>query len=874
MTSADNLRAFKRDGRIVIVGASLAGLRAAEALRDEGFTGSLTMIGDELGEPYDRPPLSKQVLTGWVPADGTTLPRRRGIDAQWLLGVPASGLDLATNHVHLADGREVPFDRVLISTGVRARPWFVESEAALDGVFVVRTREHAESLQRALAAGPSRVLVIGAGFTGSEIASICRERDIPVTVAELAPAPLVGALGAMVGEVASDMQRAHGVDLRCGVKVTQLEGDAQGHFRRAHFSDGRTIDADVAVVALGSIRNTEWLRESGLAAGVWGITCDTGCRALDIHGRVADDVFAAGDVARCPNPIYEYRLIALEHWANAVEQAEVAAHNMVSAQADRWPHLSIPLFWSIQFGVNIKSVGVPTFADAVVVTQGSLDDHRFVTVYGYRGRVTAAVSFNNGKWLDHYRRLIETAAPFPPPCPTPDQPADMKPVPVDFPGPALLAQGATAVVTGHDPGERRVTAVHRHRQEEGRTTATGTPGTLQRIFDYSARADPYPLYAELRRTPVARQEDGSYVISAYREITDILNDPHLSSDVRNLSRPMPSVEGGATSSFIHMDSPEHDRLRRMATRHFGPPHTPGLVTGLEGILTATVRSLIDDLVGKEQIDVVDDFAFPFPVTVICHLLGVPRENEPRFHLWVNDIMNSIDYDPKTDPKEKLDKGVQARKDLRQCLGELVEQRHGRPGDDLLSRLANDDGPDGRMADADIVATAKLLLIAGHETIVNLITNGMLTLLRHPQVLQRLRDEPDLVVPLVEELLRYEPPVQIIPWRAAYSDITVADTVIPKGSQIMLMLASGSRDPKRFHDPDRFDPDRRDNQHLGFGSGIHLCFGGPLARRETQIALTELVHRLDRPRLVADPPPYRPSPVLRGPIHLDIEQGDG
>ncbi|MGW7421027.1 cytochrome P450 [Streptomyces sp. NPDC054813] len=373
---------------------------------------------------------------------------------------------------------------------------------------------------------------------------------------------------------------------------------------------------------------------------------------------------------------------------------------------------------------------------------------------------------------------------------------------------------------------------------------------------------------------MARQEDGSYVVSAHREITDILNDPHLSSDVRNLSCPMPSVEGGAPSSFIHMDSPEHDRLRRMAMRGFGPPHTPGLVTGLEGFLTATVGSLIDDLAGKERIDVVDDFAFPFPVTVTCHLLGVPREDEPRFHLWVNDIMNSVDYDPETDPKEKLDKGVQARNDLRQCLGELVEQRHGRTGDGLLSRLANDDGPDGRMADEEIVATAKLLLVAGHETLVNLITNGMLTLLRHPQVLQRLRDEPDLVVPLVEELLRYEPPVQIIPWRVAYSDITVADTVIPQGSQIMLMLASGSRDPKRFHDPDRFDPDRRDNQHLGFGSGIHLCFGGPLARRETQIALTELVRRLDRPRLVADPPPYRPSAVLRGPIHLDIEQGHG
>nr|WP_031028506.1 cytochrome P450 [Streptomyces sp. NRRL WC-3725] len=404
-------------------------------------------------------------------------------------------------------------------------------------------------------------------------------------------------------------------------------------------------------------------------------------------------------------------------------------------------------------------------------------------------------------------------------------------------------------------------------------TTTDTRGTLRRIFDYSSRADPYPLYAELRETPVARQEDGSYVISTYREITDLLHNPHLSSDMHSLSRPLPALEEGVTTAFIKRDPPEHDRLRRMAMRHFGPPHTPGLVAGMESDLTAVVGSLIDGFAGKERIDVVDDFACPFPVTVTCHLLGVPREDEPRFHLWVNDIMDAVDYDPETDPKEKLDKGVQARKDVRRRLGELVEQRHGRPGDGLLSRLANDDGPDGRMTDAEIVATGKLLLIAGHETVVNLIANGMLTLLRHPQVLQRLRHEPDLVVPLVEELLRYEPPVHIIPWRAAYSDITVGDTVIPEGSQIMLMLAAGSRDPKRFDDPDRFDPERPDNQHLGFGSGVHSCFGAPLARRETQIALTELVRRLDRPRLVTDPPPYRPSPILRGPIHLDVEQGD-
>ncbi|WP_225821286.1 cytochrome P450 [Streptomyces naphthomycinicus] len=405
-------------------------------------------------------------------------------------------------------------------------------------------------------------------------------------------------------------------------------------------------------------------------------------------------------------------------------------------------------------------------------------------------------------------------------------------------------------------------------------TTTETPDTLRRILDYSSRADPYPLYAELRKTPVAPQEDGGYVISTYRELSDILHNPHLSSDVRNLSHPMESFDQARTPSFINLDPPAHDRLRRLAMRHFGPPHRPGLVTGMEGDLRAVVGGLIDGFEGRERIDIVDDFAYPFPVTVICHLLGVPREDEPRFHGWVDALINSIDYDPKTDPKEKLENGLQARKDLQQYLGGLLEQRHGRPGDDLLSRLANDDGPDGRMTDEEIVATANLLLIAGHETTVNLITNGMLTLLRHPHELRRLRDRPDLVVPLVEELLRYEPPVHIIPWRAAYSDITVGGTVIPKGSRIMLMLASGSRDPKRFHEPDRFDPDRRDNQHLGFGSGIHLCFGGPLARLETQIALTELVRRLQGPRLVADPPPYRPSPVLRGPIHLHVEQTDG
>lgn len=178
---------------------------------------------------------------------------------------------------------------------------------------------------------------------------------------------------------------------------------------------------------------------------------------------------------------------------------------------------------------------------------------------------------------------------------------------------------------------------------------------------------------------------------------------------------------------------------------------------------------------------------------------------------------------------------------------LIEHHRKQPGSDLLSGLVTDPGPDGLMAQANIRRTASLLLIDGHETIVNLITNGMLTLLRHPDVLERLKHEPNMVIRLVEELLRYEPPVHILPNRTALADISIAGTVIPKGSTVILLLASGNRDPARFHDPDKFNPDRKDNMHLGFGSGIHYCYGAPLARLETQIALTELVRRLEKPQ---------------------------
>ncbi|MGZ4515052.1 MAG: NAD(P)/FAD-dependent oxidoreductase [Mycobacterium sp.] len=445
---------FKAQGRIVIVGASLAGLRAAETLREKGFRGQLTIIGDEAHEPYDRPPLSKQVLKGWVPADHTKLPRLRPVDAHWQLGVAAVGLDRSNRQVSLANGEKVDYDRLLIATGTRARPWFNPEEAALEGLFTVRTCNDAAKLAAALKARPRRVLIVGSGFVGSEIASVCRDLDLPVTIAERGKAPLAGALGGVIGDIAAQMQIEAGVDLRTGVAVDGLDGDADGHVRAARLSDGTVLEVDVVVVSLGSIRNVEWLDSAQLASGFWGVACDAGCRAFDINGVVTDNIFVAGDVARAPHVLYEYQFMSQEHWDNAVFGAQVAANNMISVETGRRPHLPLPSFWSGQFGVNIKSVGVCSFGDEIVFTQGSVEQRRFAAAYGYRGRIVGAVTFNHGKWLPYYASLIERSASFPPPPPGYDRPAIFEPMPARFSDPRERTDIPDVVLTGHDPTSR------------------------------------------------------------------------------------------------------------------------------------------------------------------------------------------------------------------------------------------------------------------------------------------------------------------------------------------------------------------------------------------------------------------------------------
>ncbi len=416
--------ATSKSERIVIVGASLAGLRTAESLRGNGFTGELVLIGDEPYEPYDRPPLSKTVLSGWIGTDRLLLPRIRELNARWLLGVAATGLDLTAREVRLADGSAIGFDRLVIATGARARLWPVAEQAELRGVHVLRGRDDAGRLRADLAAAPNRVLVIGGGFTGSEVASSCRDLGLPVTVTHRGAAPMASAFGAVVGAAIGVRQRAHGIDLRLCTTVSALQGDGQGRLRRARLSDGDVVNVDIAVVASGSVRNAEWLYGSGLAADTRGAHCDPACRALDTDGAVVDGVYVVGDVARWRHPLFDTEPMSLEHWGNAIDQADTAAHNLTHAVHDARHNAAMPAFWSDQFGMNIKSVGVPHIADQVILTQGSFGHRSFVAAYGRDGITIGAVAVNSPRVMDGYTALVAERAPFPPAINATDTPGD------------------------------------------------------------------------------------------------------------------------------------------------------------------------------------------------------------------------------------------------------------------------------------------------------------------------------------------------------------------------------------------------------------------------------------------------------------------
>jgi fatty acid omega-hydroxylase len=413
-----------------------------------------------------------------------------------------------------------------------------------------------------------------------------------------------------------------------------------------------------------------------------------------------------------------------------------------------------------------------------------------------------------------------------------------------------------------------------------------TPATAwAEAMKFENRPNPYPFFDELRKTPVVHVGNGIYVVTGYRELMTLAHDPRISSDMRRLKagaagkagsepEPDPSLEAyGEHGSMIQSDPPDHDRMRRQAMRYFGPPHTPHLILSTEPDIQRLCNELLDKAKSKTRIDIVDDYAYPVPVMVICKILGVPLKDEPQFHAWIYDFMSGLaDVGPDAateEGKARKEKGQASSAALVQYLTDLIQGYIKEPADTLLSRMVHCDGPDGPMTPRETVTNAFLLLVAGHDSTVNTIAHCVLTVLRNPGSFELLGRRSELIPGAIEEVLRLESAVQFFPSRSATADIEIGGTVIPKGSPVHLMYGAANRDPLRFPNPNEFDPERPDNQHLGWGSGIHACFGGPLARLEVNLALETFIRRVENPRLVVDPPEYRRSNVFRGPRHLVV-----
>lgn len=409
---------------------------------------------------------------------------------------------------------------------------------------------------------------------------------------------------------------------------------------------------------------------------------------------------------------------------------------------------------------------------------------------------------------------------------------------------------------------------------------------------YENRANPYPFFDELRKTPVARVANGVYAVTGYQELMALAHDPRVSSDRRKSRPALPDDENpdadetvvaameasGRDPSFIASDPPDHDRARRQCMRFFGPPHSPNLIPNQEPLCQRIVNDLLDSALAKApdktRIDVVDEFAYPLPVNIICRILGVPLEDEPQLHAWITDLMAGFfDVGPDietADGQARQAKGEASHISLTKYIAALAENAAKSPGPGMISQLVNDDGPDGRMSPSAIVNNTILLFVAGHDSTVNLISHCVLTVLRNPWSIELLRSRPELIPGAIEEALRLQSSVQFFPTRSALADIEIAGTTIPRGSPIYLMYGAANRDPRRFPNPNEFDPQRADNEHVGWGRGIHVCFGGPLARLEVNTAFAAFLRRVENPRLVADPPPYRISQVFRGPRHLLVD----
>ena len=403
-------------------------------------------------------------------------------------------------------------------------------------------------------------------------------------------------------------------------------------------------------------------------------------------------------------------------------------------------------------------------------------------------------------------------------------------------------------------------------------TAPAEPqALLLKLLDPAIRANPYPVYREILDSgPMQMPESTLYVLSSFADCDEVLRHPDSCSDRMKSTAAQQAIAAGeqprpfGTPGFLFLDPPDHTRLRRLVSKAFSPK----VVKSLEPDIAGLVDDLLDKVDEAGQFDVIEGLAHPLPVAVICRLLGVPIEDEPQFSSASTLLAQGLDpFTTFTGDTHGLEERMEAGLWLRGYLRELLERRRSQPADDLMSALISVEESGDQLTEEEIVATCNLLLIAGHETTVNLIANAILAMLRNREHWTALSADPSRASAIIEETLRYDPPVQLAS-RVAGADMEIGAIRVPKGDIMMVLLAAAHRDPAVADRPDEFDPTRSAIRHLAFGHGAHFCLGAPLARMEAAVALSAVTKRFPDARL-ADEPTYKPHVTLLGMARLDV-----
>ncbi|WP_168734805.1 cytochrome P450 [Deinococcus sp. KSM4-11] len=385
------------------------------------------------------------------------------------------------------------------------------------------------------------------------------------------------------------------------------------------------------------------------------------------------------------------------------------------------------------------------------------------------------------------------------------------------------------------------------------------------LFAPDILADPYPMYADLRAQPGAfwqphpRGTGGMWMLTRYGDVEQALKDQRLTKDVTKVRDAGEEVMPG---NMLDRDPPDHTRMRQLVAHAF----TPRVIEEQEAHIRSIARTLLSRVTPGQPFEAMRNYAMPLPVIVIAELLGVPEADRDLFRQWSGDFIDGSDFATAT--PESAEKAQQSIMALGGYFAELVETRRAAPQDDLISHLVRAEEELGALKPGELVSNCLLLVIAGHETTVNLIGNGLLALLNHPAELARLRAQPALLPTAIEEMLRYDPPVQRALFRAALEDIEIGGQHVKKGEQVSAVIGAANRDPAVFPDPDRFDIIRSPNRHLSFGRGLHFCLGAPLAKLEARVAFEELLTAF--PQMELKGFTRRPSSMFRGLGELWME----